>query len=442
MRKWCAFLCGVVCAVTMLGGCRDETTTSIVYDTNGAAFATIGADVDAEVQQAYCDVVKNEMIPLLMQVYDCNESEAKTLFKTNTYHIYTAFDERAFTAMDESLSAQNSYPLGCAMTDLAGNLLAVYSVGDEGNHALTPRSPHSSFKPLSVYMQAIESGKAHWSKLYLDTPVKQITDESGKSQDWPQNATGSYSMRPTTVRDAVAQSLNTVAVSCLADIGVKQSLAFLQEKFGMPVETEQELCEIYGEDELIGNVALGYLTRGLSPIEMAGYYQIFANGGAYTAPKAITKLCDADGKILYTREESAEQVISASTAQVMNRLLREVVSTSGTGAAAAVQGVQTAGKTGTGDDNSDNWFVGVTPHYSMAVWHGASDENQSSEHFATVMDKVYATIEQPNTNFITYAPLERVIFCGESGMAITDGCTQSEIGYYVDGTAPAVCERH
>ncbi len=442
MRKWYAYVCAAACALTLFSGCGEKAATSTVYDRDGAAFATVGADTDGGEYNAYADVVQEEMIALLMRIHDCNEAKAKTLLKTNTYHIYTAFDKRAFTAMNETLSSQKDYAVGCALTDLSGNLLAVYSGGDQTNHALTPRSPHSSFKPLSVYMQAIESGKAHWSKMYLDAPVKQISDESGGLQDWPQNATGKYTMRPTAVRDAVAQSLNTVAVSCLMDVGVKQSLNFLQEKLDMPVAAEQKLCDTYGEEEMVGNVALGYLTRGLTPIEMAGYYQIFASGGSYTAPKAITKVCDVDGNTLYTREDKAQQVISPPTAQVMNRLLREVVSSSGTGADAALPQVQIAGKTGTGDGNTDNWFVGVTPHYSMAVWHGQYEENRAPAHFAAVTTQVYEAIPQANTNFLTVAPLERVIFCGESGMAIADGCTQSEIGYYVDGTAPAVCERH
>ncbi len=443
VKKRCSWLLTVACVLAMFSGCHGQEATSTVYDRDGNPVAEVGLhSLPQDAHSAYADIVRDEAVAILAQINDCRAKEAEKTFQQNAYHIYTAYDARIGEAMQTALAEAGEYPLGCAMTDPEGNLLAAYSGDRNVNYAATRRAPYSAFKPLSVYMQAVESGKVHWSKMYIDEPFKQITDEDGTVQDWPQNATNTYSYQPTFVRDAVARSLNTVAVSCLMEVGVKESLDFMQSKLGMPVEAEQKLCEKYGEEELIGNVALGYLAEGLTPVEMAGYYQIFANGGMYTQPAAITKICDADGNVLYEREVTSSRVISAPTAQLMNRLLREVITPDGTGAEAALDSVQVAGKTGTGDGNTDNWFVGVTPHYSLAMWHGEHERNQSPAHFAAVMERVYEAIPQVNTNFITYAPLERVILCGESGQAIADGCTQSEIGYYVDGTAPAVCERH
>ena len=357
--------------------------------------------------------------------------------------VYTPYDPQLAKALKNACDLKlNQIAAGCAVTDLEGRLLAVYSTDEAVNYALQADSPYSAFKPLSVYAQALEKGKISWSSHYEDSAYKQITDESGQTRDWPANHTNTYTGQPTSVYEAIRKSVNTVAVKCLADVGVSESVEFLREKLHIRLSGEEYAIRVYGEEEVLGNIALGYLTEGVTPVDMAGYYQIFANGGKYMPPQAVLKLCDETGKTVYQWESKPVQVISATTAGIMNKLLQGVVAGGGTGEKAAVKGVQVAGKTGTGDANSGNWFVGVTPGYSLAFWHGSNQSNIAPELFGYAVESIYLGQPGINTNFVTYVNLQELVCCAESGMAVSGKCTRIEKGYFAEGDAPGSCNIH
>lgn len=437
IRRTLLLLSVMALMISLFSGCGG--TASTIYAADGTQLVTVGKTVsyNSDARSAYFRLVIDEAAAILSELESCTTAKAKTMLYQNGYRIDTAFDQTVFDAMKAGMDAGNVTDISCALTNLNGDLIAAYS----SSGALTASSPYSSFKPLSVYMQAVEKGLAGWSSLYVDAPVKPITDENGITTDWPQNSTGTYTYEDTTVAKAVSDSINTVAVRCLEDVGVLSSITFLKDMLGVPLEAEEAYAKQEGEEEVLGNVALGYLTEGVTPADMAGYYQIFANGGVYVKPQAVVGISDQNGNVLYTRDKQETQVISKATAHVMNRLLREVVA-GGTGTAAACDGVQVAGKTGTGDNISSNWFVGITPQYSCAVWHGEHTENTAAAYFSSVMTRVYDALPQQNTNFITHAALTQLPYCDESGMAATDGCTRIDIGYYADGHIPDVCDRH
>ena len=312
--------------------------------------------------------------------------------------------------------------------------------GKQINYAQERRSPYSSFKALSVYTPAIEKGVANWSTMYPDTPYKQLADENGQLRDWPANATGVYSQENLPVYEALRKSLNTVAVKCLADVGVTKSMEFLQTSFGIPLKEEAYVAQNYSEEEVIGNIAMGYLETGITPVEMAGYYQIFANGGVYTEPASVQRICTMDGAEIYTWDRSSKQVISEATADLMNKLLQGVVKPGGTGEAVHCYDVEVAGKTGTGDGHGDNWFVGVTPGYSLAVWHGQNDTNQASEMFAAVVNQLYMLLPDENTKFITHENLNQVAYCAHSGKTVSSACSLIEVGYFKNKDLLPVCD--
>ena len=410
-----------------------------VLDSKGQPMALVknNNDILETDYWAYLEVVLAEAGETMAQQLGGSPQQALDAMLTDGYTLHTAFDSVAFEAMVQGME-EYKLEYGCAITDLQGNLLAVYSSPTE-NFATYATSPYSSFKPLSVYAPAMEKDVANWSKVYKDAPYKQIEDDKGQLQDWPVNDSKSYSYESVAVCQAIKASLNTVAVRCLAELGVSESMDFLKENFAIALTEEFYVVEKYGADEVIGNIALGYLETGVTPIEMAGFYQIFANGGSYVAPKTITQITDGNGERVYARKAEAKQVLSPATADVMNKLLQGVVAPGGTGAAARCNNVQVAGKTGTGDDYSDNWFVGVTPGYSLAVWHGASPSNDAAKMFSGVMEALYDQQPKANTQFITHKNLNQVIYCTHSGMAISGACTDIEIGYYPTKDLP-VCD--
>ena len=129
--------------------------------------------------------------------------------------------------------------------------------------------------------------------------------------------------------------------------------------------------------------ALGGLTKGVRPIDMAEAYATLANGGVQVKPVAITKIVDRNGNILEENSIEEKRVVDEKDAYVITNMLESVI-TNGTGGNAAF-GRPLAGKTGTTDDSKDAWFVGYTPDLAAAVWVG-DDFGSQTLHGMTVGD--------------------------------------------------------
>lgn len=225
------------------------------------------------------------------------------------------------------------------------------------NRATSTRQPGSSFKPIGVYGPAIDSKKWTAASVIDDAPM------TFQGKQWPKNwyngFRGLY-----TLRTSVEQSVNVNAVKVFMDIGLEASLNFAK-KLGIT-----SILESGSTNDLNASaMALGGMTNGVSPLEMAAAYGAFANGGVYTQPICYTKVTDKKGTILLEKKAETHQAMHPATASIMTDILRTTV-TNGLAKRAAISGQPVAGKTGTTTDNYDAWFVGFTPYYSAAVWIG------------------------------------------------------------------------
>lgn len=237
-----------------------------------------------------------------------------------------------------------------------GHILAM--VGGRGQDSfnrasMAVRQPGSAFKPF-VYLTALQHDM---------TPDTTMNDQPVTYGSWsPKNAGGSYS-GTMTLSDALAHSVNTIAVQLADQVGTKNIIANAK-KMGITTLDAKD-----------GNLAmaLGGLTKGVTPLEMASAYGTFANKGVHVKPTAIVKILDRNGNVLedastLEKEETKTRVMSEREAYEMTTMLEGVID-HGTGTAAAI-GRPAAGKTGTTDDNKDAWFVGYTPDIVTAVWIG------------------------------------------------------------------------
>lgn len=428
----------------MFSSCTTKEIT--LKDNKGKVFAKVSsAKLEKSSEySSYSELVINEAIGIIADINGCDEEKAEKLLFKNSYTIDTFLDREIFSSIETAYNKSDvkEIPFGCAVTNLKGGLCAVYSSEskEESNFAITGFSPYSSLKPLSVYAPAIESGKAYWSKVYEDSPYKQIMDENGELVNWPENATGTYTNSNTTVYQAIKESINTVAVKCLDDYGVNNSISFLKENFDINLDYESKKATNEDEDEVIGNLAMGYLYDGVSVIDMAGYYQIFGNGGKYYKPEAITKIIDDHGKTIYTKNNDYKQVVSEPTAFIMNELLQGVVQSGGTGAEAKMDDIEVGGKTGTGIANDCHWFVGFVPQYSCAVWHGGSlVDNYSPQIFKSIMQelKLDESVKYPKCREIKQA-----IYCADSGLLCNENCKRVDMGYYFADEIIEKCKIH
>lgn len=448
-RILASLICTCLC-VSMLGvaGCSKKEVK--IYGKDNEVFATINSaslekvKLEDENYRAYLELILDEALQVISEAKECSKEKAEKILFDEKYAIYTSFDKKVYNSLKDTYKnyEKNVMSFGSAVTDTKGNLLAVYSGGNtEGdyiNYATTRTAPYSSLKPLSVYAPALEKGTISWSKTYEDSPIKQIEQENGSKRDWPANASNSYSNEQVFVYDAVKQSLNTVAVKCLQEYGVENSIRFLKENFNISLAFEESRIHTLGEDEIIGNIALGYLYDGVSPVEMAGYYQSFATGGIYTEPKTVTKICDAQGETLYERKQEGNMVMNYETAFVMNQLLQGVVTRGGTGEAAHCEGVQIGGKTGTGSEG--NWFVGFTPEYTCAVWHGKElMKNQAAEMFSKAVSQF---THNEKASFPECKTVKISAYCLESGKLFSGNCRKVDKGYYTSLDTTERCDQH
>lgn len=433
----------LICLLFCCCSCGSGASKALkIYDTDGALLGEFKNrdDINTSEYKSYLEIVINETADILKNAKSISE---KQIFKKG-YSVYTAFNPSAYNHIKASCEKYvGTTDSCCAMTDLNGSLIAVYSSdnAESKNLCLELNPPCSAFKPISVYLPAMEKGIISWSKTYVDSPYKQLKNEKGELTDWPANANRKYTNEATIMYDAIKSSYNTIAVKCLAELGVNNSFDFLKNSFGLSLKSESYSSNVYGEEEVIGNVALGYLIDGVSVIDMAGYYQCFANGGVYAQPKTVLKITDSGVKEFYSKTSQGKQIVKPASADIMRELLVGVVK-EGTGRAARCKYTDVAGKTGTDDNMSNCWFVGVTPSYSLAVWHGNNKTNLAPEIFSGAIDALYEEKKVEKDKFSFHANIKQAVCCAKSGMPISKKCTTIRMGYFDANSPSGICDIH
>lgn len=226
-----------------------------------------------------------------------------------------------------------------------------YRVSQFNRATQAMRQPGSAFKPF-VYLAAIENGLS---------PDDIVQDEPLRVGRWtPENFDGKY-RGPVSAREALAESLNTVAVR-----------VFLQAGAEKVIDTARALGIT---SPLIKEPALALGASEVTPLELAGAYASIAAGGRAVEPYAVQEVRNRNGQILYSHPEvSSPSTVSSSAVETLVGMMEEVVR-NGTGRRAALGSRPVAGKTGTSSEYRDAWFIGFTADYTSAVWLGNDDNH-------------------------------------------------------------------
>ena len=234
------------------------------------------------------------------------------------------------------------------------------------------RQPGSSFKPF-VYAAAMQAG------LYKPNTV--VSDRPVCIGNWcPNNYGRSFAgSMPLTV--ALAKSINTIPVQMSIALGQATGETHVARAARIGRLPLIETSRAMGlNSPLTDTVSLPIGAAEVTVLDMAAGYAVFANGGQRARPYAAIEIRNSHGDVIYRHdrdEPEAARVLSTQVAQDMNFMLSKVP-TEGTGRRAALEGVVTAGKTGTTNGYKDAWYVGYSGNLVGAVWYGNDDSSETA----------------------------------------------------------------
>ena len=327
-----------------------------------AEFMTEGQVISARRNPA--DIVERDTLESPNFFLDWAFGEVKRLalgFDTHSLVVRTTLDPGLQRAADEAVESHlrqfgedyNVSQAAMVVIENGGAVRAIVGGRDYGvsqfNRATSARrQPGSSFKPF-VYTTAMLNGY---------TPKSVMVDSPVTIRGWtPKNYSGRYSGRMS-LTNALVRSINVIPVKLGMRMGRKKIV---------------DTAHLMGIDSpLLANPSMPLGSNDLTVMEMATGYGVLMSGGYETGRHGIMQITDAGGKVLYDHARDApgrKKIIDEKAIGYMNEMLSQVPEW-GTGRRAALEGIKSAGKTGTTSAYKDAWYVGYTGNYVTAVWFG------------------------------------------------------------------------
>lgn len=410
----------------------------------------------------FTEAIISDLTEDLQQTENISYDLARSRVMSGGLQIYATIDLDVQEAMDEVFTNEANFPsaqkngvvpqAAMVVCDKQGNIVGL--VGGRGekegslltNRAtMSTRQPGSSIKPLAVYGPAMDAGAI--------TPYSVVTDMPFKVYDgkaWPRNDNRRYQGQMV-VKEAIAHSINCVAVRVLDMITPQTSYEFLHDTLGF-----EHLNPSADID--YAPLALGGMNGGVTVREMAAGYTIFANNGKFSGSRTYSKVLDSEGNVLidYTAPEEVNAFQNEKTAYYMLDCLKEVTD-SGTGSRATISGIETAGKTGTTTSKRDVWFCGLTPYYVGATWFGYDQSynldgisgNTALSLWTAVMRRIHSDLPSADFDMGDDSNFVEAAYCVDSGLAPTDACeddsrgSRVEVGRFWKGDEPTdECDLH
>ena len=259
------------------------------------------------------------------------------------------------------------------------------------NRATNPRQPGSAIKPISVFIPAIDSGKYTAATPIDDRPLYLLGNDSVR---WPLNWYEAYSnffkhWGLVTLRESVQHSINTTAALITQDLGVQNALDYLS-KFGIST-----LVTSGGtNDANIAAVALGGMTKGITPLDLTNAYGAIANKGILNEVNTYKTVKSSKGEVILENVGKQTYIVDENVAYIVQDMMKTSVD-SGVATPAKLSAnndiIQVSGKTGTTSSNIDAWFIGYTPYYVGGVWFG-NDTNVPLDQGSRIAAQFWKTV--------------------------------------------------
>ena len=448
----------VLAKMKELGNIPSEEEYNKAVEKVDAGFEFKKGRIVETVYSYHTDAAIMQIINQLMEEKDLNYDAAKLYLYSGGFKIYTTQDTAKQDIMqaefekdkywvsgrdkkkDGTLLNEHSQA-GMALIDhKTGYVLATCGGLGKKETALgfnrgtqLVKQTGSSMKPLAVLCPGINSGVITGATGFDDVPYSIYKNYSGYRG-------------LITVRYAIESSQNIPMIKAMKIVGPENSMQFLKSA---------GISRIVDADNNL-SLALGGLTNGTSPLEMAAAYGAIANDGVYIKPTFYTKVEDSNGNIVLEPKQESRTVMSPAAAYIVKEILTQPVKT-GTSTRLAMSGISVAAKTGTTNDDYDRWLCGFTPYYTAATWYGF-DNNETVRGWsynpaAQIWDGVMRQIHKglPSASFAQTRPAGVVTaqVCKCSGLLATDICKEDPRGdmtyteYFLKGTVPSkYCECH
>ena len=296
------------------------------------------------------------------------------------------------------------------------------------------RQTGSSIKPIADLVPGIEEGIITPATVYNDNYTV-FTGEYSGGKYTPKNYNGYKGYR--NLRQATTTSQNIPFVKAMVEITPPVSREYMK-KMGITSLSDT------GDNGL--SLAIGGLTTGISPLEMAAAYATIANDGVYREPLFYTKVEDADGKIVLDAKQETTEVFSAQTAYIVKDMLTSVVTDSGaTASYCKLSGIDVAAKTGTTNGDKDRWLCGFTNYYSGATWYGYDDPeyvnysgNPAGKIYSAVMKLVHSG--KKKSTFKKPEGIVTLKVCNNTGLKATSKCSKTHSEIFIKGKEPESCK--
>ena len=451
----------------------------------------LGVNASQEVYSWFVDAAVTDVAKMLAENagQEWNDKTQSLYFQLITnggYHIYTTLNMDVQEKVDaiytnlaeipETNSVQQLQSAIVIVDNRTGDIVALSGgVGEKNvyfgyNRAESDQlQPGSSIKPLTIYAPAFEVGIFNPASIQTDLPYSYIekapdpmkpVDPNAppvKLTPYPLNSGKASYGYSRNILYGITQSVNTVAVHTLSDIGLEYSFNFAKEKFGLSTMTESTVINGNTLSDIgISPLAMGGLTSGVTVRSMSAAYATFANNGVYREARTFTKVYNNNGELVLNNTQDSRQILSEKTVDYMNYCLENVVN-NGTGTSAQIEGQIVAGKTGSTTSNHDRWFCGFTDYYTAAVWCGydygevinlvGDTRNPACRLFKKVMEPIHKGLEP--VELYDKSKMVRVGICLDSGKLATDACANdvrgSRIVYadvYSEDVPTEKCKKH
>ena len=326
----------------------------------------------------------------------------------------------------------------------------VVAVGGElGNNLATGlnratdavRQTGSSMKPIADIAPGLQEKVITAATMYDDKTT--IFGGNYQPNDWTTKYQGVMN-----IRQCIKVSQNIPMVKIMMELTPKKSIEYLKK---MGITTLDD------EKDLSGALAIGGLSKGITPLEMAGAYAMIANDGVYTTPTFYTKVVDSNGNTVLTPTQEKTRVISEQNAYITRSIVQEPVTSGGTASFCKISGMDTCAKTGSTDKYKDRWLCGMTPYYTAACWWGfdtpetltyangtvysVDGRNPAGQLWASIMKDIHKNL--PNKTFNTPTTgLTRASVCKVTGCLATTTCTDVYTEVFTTDNLPSKCEGH